>query len=362
MLTPGTSLNLIALLKSAASRSGMDVPAPAIAGLTPAAKAMHVAVAAAGMPRGIVLYVVPTDRDLEQAIADVRFFLSALEGLSTAAADGAVLSFPSHEIDPYRGMAPHFGVVSARARALCGIASGTARVVVASAAALTPKVSAPERVLNASIDLRPGQEIAPSDLAELFIDAGFSREDPVDEHGEFAVRGGIVDVFPANAAHPVRLEFIGDTIESLRTYDAATQRSQHPIDQLTVVPLNDQLDEQLPATIFDYLARSRQSRVIVSEPDEVDAQLTKQAEQIERSYNQTIGAEAEPGEDDDLEWATEFGDADTETHDAPASRPRSRRPASRVSDARAPEELFAASDAVTARLASGTHLTELGID
>ena len=62
-------------------------------------------------------------------------------------------------------------------------------------------------------------EIAPTDLGELLVDAGFSREDPADEHGEFAIRGGILDVFPANEAEPVRLEFIGDTIETLRTYD-----------------------------------------------------------------------------------------------------------------------------------------------
>ena len=67
--------------------------------------------------------------------------------------------------------------------------------------------------MRASIVLRPGQDIAPNDLADLLADAGFSREDPVDEHGEFALRGGILDVYPPHESHPVRLEFIGDTIE-----------------------------------------------------------------------------------------------------------------------------------------------------
>src|SRR5438552_2373595 len=87
-------------------------------------------------------------------------------------------------------------------------------------------------------DLKPGQDIGPADLADLLVDAGFSREDPVDEHGEFAVRGGILDVFPAGEVQPVRLEFIGDTIESMRRYDAATQRSVAAIDQLPAVPLS----------------------------------------------------------------------------------------------------------------------------
>src|SRR5512142_898614 len=132
-MATSTSLNLLALFTTAVARRGMDVPVRAASGLTASAKALYVAAAAHGLPRGAVLYVVPTDRDLEQTVSDVAFFLGALEGLAPEAAERAVLPFPSHEIDPYRGMAPHFGVVSARARALFGLAVGTARVIVASA-------------------------------------------------------------------------------------------------------------------------------------------------------------------------------------------------------------------------------------
>src|SRR5712691_6813194 len=238
-MSTATSLNLRAVLKTAISRSGMDVPARAVSGLTDSAKALFVAGAAQAQPGGVVLYIVPSDGDLEQTCADVSFFLAALEGLTPTATERAVLTFPSHEVDPYRGLAPHMGVTSVRARALYSVARGTARVVIASAAAVLPRVTAPERMLAASIDLRPGQEIAPTDLSELLIDAGFTREDPADEQGEFAVRGGIVDIFPAGEAHPVRLEFIGDTIETLRTYDPSTQRSIAPIDQIAIVPLRD---------------------------------------------------------------------------------------------------------------------------
>jgi len=200
-----TSLNLRALLKTAIARSGLDVPARLISGLTPAAKALYVAGAAQSRPSGVVLFVVPTDGDLEQACADVAFFLAALEGFTPTVVDRAVLPFPSHEVDPYRGLTPHVGVTSARARALHGIALGSARVVVASAAALLPRVTTPQRLLAAALDLKPGQDIAPTDLAELLVDAGFTREDPADEHGEFAVRGGIVDIFPAGDVQPVRL-------------------------------------------------------------------------------------------------------------------------------------------------------------
>jgi transcription-repair coupling factor (superfamily II helicase) len=332
-VTTSTSLNLLAILKSAVVRSGMDVPTRVASGLTPAAKGLYVAAAAHAIPRGAVLYVVPGDRDLEDALGDVTFFLGALEGLSPDMAERAVLPFPSHEVDPYRGLTPHFGVVSARARVLHALAAGTARIVVASAPALLPRVSSPERLLNASIDLAAGQDIAPSDLAELLVDAGFTREDPADEHGEFALRGGILDVYPASHALPVRLEFVGDTIETLRTYDPATQRSVAAIDRLAVVPVRDRFDEDPTASLFDYLSRTREHRVLVSEPDEARAAIEKLAEQVQRSFDE----------------ATAGAGARGRSAVAPPELP-------------APDDLLAEPGQVGARLATGTHLVELGLD
>jgi transcription-repair coupling factor (superfamily II helicase) len=289
--TISTSLNLRALLKTAIARSGLDTRKPAVAGLTPAAKSLFVAGAAHERQKGLVLYVVPTDADVEEAVGDVKFFLGSLDGLSSAAIDRAVLSFPSHEVDPYRGLAPHIGVTSVRARALHAMAYGTARVVIASAAALLPRMTAAARLRQASIELRPGQEVAPTDLAELLVDAGFSREDPADEHGEFAVRGGIVDIFPAGEALPVRLEFAGDTIESMRSYDPSTQRSTATVDRLVVIPLQDVLGDDRAATLFDYLSLSNEVEVVVSERDEVNTHATKLIDQMQRSYDAISAAD-----------------------------------------------------------------------
>ena len=326
-MTTSTSLNLRAVLKTAIARSGMAASARAVSGLTPSAKALYVAGMAQARPQSVVLYVVPTDADLEETCADVSFFLAALEGLPQTALEHAVLSFPSHEVDPYRGLSPHIGVTSARARALHAIARGTARIVIASAAALLPRVTAPERLLAAALELKPGHDIAPTDLAELLVDAGFTREDPADEQGEFAVRGGIVDIFPAGEAHPVRLEFIGDTIETMRTYDPSTQRSILPIDQVAIVPLRDVLDDDRRATLFDYLARGKESSVVVSEPDEVEAHVVKRLEQLQQSYETIVAAATAPA----------------------------------VSVA-PPSELFASLDLIESRLASATQLAMLGLD
>src|SRR5918993_2150302 len=205
--TTSTSLTLRALLKTAAGRLGFGVPGKPVSGLTPAAKGFFAAAAAA---RDRVLIVVPTDADVEQVTSDARFFLAALEGVSDADAAHLVVPFPSHEIDPYRGLSPHFDIASARARALHALSLGTARLMVASAAALLPRLSPPGRLSAAGLTLRPGDEISPVDLGDRLAAAGYTRQDPTDEPGEFSVRGGVVDFYPAGARQPIRLEFIGD--------------------------------------------------------------------------------------------------------------------------------------------------------
>jgi transcription-repair coupling factor (superfamily II helicase) len=283
MATIAPSLTLRALLSRAAASAGLDRGARVVAGLTPAAKALA-AVTAARLGTGITLLVVPTDRDVEQTTADARFIFGALEGASEAAVERAVLPLPSLQVDPYRGMNPHFRVAAARARALHGAATGTARVIVASAAALLPHVSPAERLLRASIELRAGSEIEPQVLADLLVDAGFTREDPVEEHGAFTIRGGIVDVFPASDTEPVRVEFVGDMVETLRRYDPATQRSTYATDQIHIVPARERFDDDGAVSILDFLSASQQLKLIVSEYEQVEQLVTKGRQQLESSY------------------------------------------------------------------------------
>ena len=129
-----TSLTLQALLKSTITRADLGAPgATRVSGLTPSARALYLAAAAnrqapltpSGTAGATLVVVVPTDADVEQVSGDIRFFLGVLEGLSDSAAGQAVLPFPSHEVDPYRGLAPHLGVLSARARALHAAATGS---------------------------------------------------------------------------------------------------------------------------------------------------------------------------------------------------------------------------------------------
>src|SRR6185436_872478 len=131
--------------------------------------------------------------------------------------------------------------------------------------------------------LKTGLDLDPIVLGDLLADAGFTREDPVDEHGEFCVRGGIVDFFPAGADNPIRVEFVADSIESIRRYDPSTQRSIETLDQAAVVPLTEKAGT---ATFFDYLPGDRDLSFIVLEEEEVTAHAARLTEQIRASYEE----------------------------------------------------------------------------
>src|SRR6185295_1703727 len=162
-----TSLNLQALLKTAAARTGMDESAPRIQGLSPSAQALYVAIQAITRKNALCVVVVPDDEEVDRFSADVSFFLGSLEGASAAALDEIVKPFPSLQADVYRNIAPHFGVASARAAALHAMATGTARVVVASGAALLPRLSPPDRLRSTSIDVKTGMELDPVAFGDL---------------------------------------------------------------------------------------------------------------------------------------------------------------------------------------------------
>jgi len=285
------SLTLRALLKSTASLVGFGGTAELVTGLTPSAQALAVANAGTSAP---TVFVVPTDNDVESMTSDIRFFFAALQGFSEAEVARSVLPFPSVEVDPYRAIVPHFDVASARARALTALAQGTARLVVASAPALLPRVSGLERLLQATRELVLGGELSPSDLGDLLVDAGFVREDPVDKHGEFCTRGGLVDFFPAGESYPIRVEFIGDVIESLRQFDPSSQRSVMTIDRAAVVPLRETFERKTKdpddpevfdrrSSVLEYLSQTM-TQMFVTELEECERCVTKAVDQIGENH------------------------------------------------------------------------------
>jgi transcription-repair coupling factor (superfamily II helicase) len=178
-----------------------------------------------------LLVVVPRERDVEETAQDLRT-LAAETGLG-----GAVLALPAPGPPPFRGLPRHADASARRAAAL--LQARAARALVASPASLLRPSLAPRLLETRVVSLRAGDEMTPEILLEALDEGGYAREDPVTAPGQVARRGGIVDVFPSDAAEPVRIEFFGDTVEGLRRFDPDTQRATSPVDALVTLPLSD---------------------------------------------------------------------------------------------------------------------------
>ena len=278
-------------INSGLSRSPSGIPA-SITGLTQTVQAFAASIFASETP---VILIVPVDGDIDRLVADGRFFLGALSGLTEAEAKRRILPFPSYEVDPYRDIEPHFEFKATRGLTLAALAQHRARLVIASVAAVLPRLSRPSRMLDAVIELRSSGDLSPTELVDRLIQIGFSRSDPVDAHGQFCLRGGIVDIFPVGDAEPVRIEFAGDTIESLRRFKPSTQRSTATLDRISIQPQSDQLEVtqddpesvNRQATFRDYIQHAG-AEVIVSEPLETSEQLSRIAKQLQSSYTDML--------------------------------------------------------------------------
>jgi len=188
--------------------------------------------ATAGSEPAPVLYVARDDRRLE-----------ALEqGLKVFAPGVTVIALPAWDCVPYDRVSPNPEIVARRVSALARLAVGRKPgplVVLTTVNAVFQRVP-PRAFMKASIkNLAPGQRLDMHDLIYRLEHAGYRRTSTVMEHGEYAVRGGILDLFPPGRINPVRLDFFGDTLESLKPFDAATQRTQAAIQRLSLLPISE---------------------------------------------------------------------------------------------------------------------------
>lgn len=181
--------------------------------------------------------VTQATRDLEQWERDLRFWYCALAG--KAGCEQEVLVLPASESDPYAGFSPHAETLERRALTLWGMVNNPHEFVLLTARALARKMVGPDQVAGIGSHLKRDQEISPEEFVDKLIATGYLREDPVGAVGEFSIRGGIVDVWPPGRESPVRIEFFGDSIDSLREFDPETQLSTGPLLQAEIPPMRE---------------------------------------------------------------------------------------------------------------------------
>ncbi len=228
-----------------------------ISGLV-AGSARALAIAALQRDTGKTFAVVTqSTRDLETLERDVGFWYAALSGQDNS--DSEVLVLPASETDPYAGISPHAQTLERRALALWQLQQRRPSFVLLTARALARKTVSPDAIAKAGVVLRRDEDYSPEALVEKLMATGYMREDPVGAVGEFSMRGGIVDVWPPGREAPVRLEFFGDTIDSLREFDPENQLSTGQLKVVEVPPMHEYAVTPVDFQIWSEGARERWS-------------------------------------------------------------------------------------------------------
>lgn len=150
-----------------------------------------------------------------------------------------ILVIPGSEADPYRGLSTHPEIAAKRALGLWRLLRTDPVIAVTTVASVLARLPSPASFLSHCLQLEVGNFLPLDHLLEKLQEMGYVREDPVSEVGEYSRRGGILDLFSPSRANPVRVEFFGDEIESLREFDPATQRSIELIPQCEIVPMRE---------------------------------------------------------------------------------------------------------------------------
>ncbi|NQW10931.1 MAG: transcription-repair coupling factor [Alphaproteobacteria bacterium] len=219
-----------------------------------------VAIAHLARARGTVLHVARDDARLAALTRSLAYVDPGIKRLT----------LPAWDCLPYDRVSPNGEIVSRRVEALTALVEGKPgaglRVVLTTVNAILQRVPPPAYFTGASLTLRVGEEIALDDLLAFFERNGYGRSDTVREIGEYAVRGGIVDVFPVGRDEPVRLDFFGDELEAVRRFDAMSQRTSGKAKRVVLRPVGEALLDEASIQRFRSGYRARFGAEVTSDP------------------------------------------------------------------------------------------------
>jgi len=227
----------------------------ALSGVTPTAKAVLLVLLRRAAERRLI--VVVSDN---RAADDLVPVLQGFAELTGAVEPDAIVSLPARDVLPFQNLSPHPEIQEERAAALWQIASGKAAIVVAPVTSTATRLRSPEYYTDLARSVRRADTLDVDGLLRHLNTVGYSSSDVVEMPGQYAVRGGILDVYSPEADRPVRIEFFGDEVESIRKFDPATQRSSAGVDEALLLPLTETpVSEELLAAIHTRLSGKRLS-------------------------------------------------------------------------------------------------------
>lgn len=207
-----------------------------LSGLTNTAKAIYLVLLWQATERPM-LVVVDGNKQAEALFELVDTFHELLVPASEGSRPQAL---PALDVLPGQNLSPHTEIAQQRAVALWRLATRRIPLTITPVTSALLKIEPPEYYRQLALTLRNGEEVPLEDVIRHLESIGYEKREPVEMVGEYSLRGGILDVFPAEASQPVRVEFFGDQVESMRRFDVETQRSVLKVEEVTVLPLSEQ--------------------------------------------------------------------------------------------------------------------------
>lgn len=194
-----------------------------------------------------------------------------LSDLATLLPEAKVVELPSADIITFTAAAKSLELQAIRMDVLGKMVKGEPVIILAAAEAAMQKVLQKQEFEKSRVTLNVNSTVIPEQLIGKLVSFGYERVDQVDNRGQFSVRGGLIDIFPVNAAHPIRMELFGDEIDSLRQFDAATQRSLINLTQADILPLTEPEHTGKPAVFLSYLPEN--GVVVFDDPTRIREQM-----------------------------------------------------------------------------------------
>src|SRR3989441_1127164 len=205
-----------------------------VSGLTPTAKALLLVLLQRAADRPLIL-VGSDNRSMEDFVPLLQAFCE----LTGAADPETIVALPTRDVLPFQNLSPHPELQEERAVALWKIATGAVSIIVSPITATALRLRSAEYYADLARIVRRGDTVDTDPLLRHLNTVGYTSTDVVEMPGEYALRGGILDVYSPEADRPVRVEFFGDEVESIRKFEPATQRSSNPVDEAILLPLTE---------------------------------------------------------------------------------------------------------------------------
>ena len=224
-----------------------------VSGLTSTARAIYIPLLARAARQPVMVIV--SDNKAAEAL---ELMLKAGCELTGAVDPAQVVRLPAHDVLPFENLSPHPDVQEQRASALWKLATGAVSILIAPVESAALRLFDRDYYAGLAVTLRRGEEVDIEMLTAHLAGVGYTRMDLVEMPGHFTRRGGILDVYSPEFDRPVRIEFFGDEIETIRKFDPETQRSQSQLDQAELLPLTETpVTEHLLAAVHARLNKQR---------------------------------------------------------------------------------------------------------